>query len=38
MIQEQFFPALQLIAVEVKHYQKNTWKNLQMHNKLVKKI
>ena len=37
MVQEQFFPAFQLFDLEVKHfYQKNTWKNLQMHIQLVK--
>ena len=39
MVQEKFFPAFQLFAPEVKHfYQKNTWKNSQMHIELVKMI
>jgi len=39
MIQEQLFPAFQLFDPEVKHfYQKNTWKNLQMHIQLMKMI
>jgi len=39
MVQEQFFPAFQLFDPEVKHiYQKNTWKNSQMHIQLVKMI
>jgi len=39
MIQEQFFPISQLFAPEVKYfYQKNTWKNSQMHIQLVKMI
>ena len=39
MIQEQFFPVFQLFAREVKpFYQKYSWKNLQMHIKLVKMV
>ena len=37
MVQEQLFPAFQLFAQEVKRfYQKNIWKNSQMHIQLVK--
>jgi len=39
MVQEQFFPAFQLFDPEVKHfYQKNTWKNSQMHIQSVKMV
>jgi len=39
MVQEQFFPALQLFDPEVKHfYQKNIFLNSQMHIQLVKMI
>jgi len=39
MVQKQFFPAFQLFDPEVRHfYQRNTWKNSQMHIQLEKII
>ena len=39
IVQEQFFSAFQLFDPKVKHlYQKNTWKNSQMHIQLLKMI
>jgi len=39
MNQKQIFSVFQLFGPEVKHfYQKNTWKNSQMHINIVKKF